>query len=222
MLHARAERLLALGEQRHGEGRRFVLGIAGVPGSGKSTLGEKLTRLANDAGDREDTAVFIPMDGFHLPNATLVANGTKQRKGAHFTYDADAYIGLLRRYGDRANTGGFSVYCRVAHEPVPSEQRVTAATRVIITEGQYLLVDEPPWSELAGVLDETWWLDVSLDHARRWLRQRDLAVGRDPDEAERKYEQNDRLNTAWMIERRRAADVNAVWAVSGNDEGNHA
>ena len=81
---AQAARLLERSEEKLRDGQRYVLGIAGVPGSGKSTLGERLAQLMNDQAG-PDTAVFIPMDGFHLPNATLDERGHRARKGAAFT-----------------------------------------------------------------------------------------------------------------------------------------
>ncbi|MEO0513704.1 MAG: nucleoside/nucleotide kinase family protein [Planctomycetota bacterium] len=189
--------------------RRKIVGIAGIAASGKSTLAQRLADELNTA--QPGFAAFIPMDGFHLPNAQLEAQGWKPRKGAPFTYDAPAYVDLLRRYRDNSAVGGYPVYCRQVHEPVPSDQRITAATRMIVTEGQYLLCPESPWSELADVLDEGWWLDVDPETTRRWLMKRDISVGRTPEEAEAKYQHNDKLNTAFVLAARRPADRVVRW-----------
>ena len=189
--------------------KRFILGIAGIAGSGKSTLAERLVSIAN--AHRLGSAAFIPMDGFHLPNATLEAHGWKPRKGAVFTYDAQAYVDLLQRYRDASATGDYPVYCRKVHEPVASSQQVTAQTRLIVTEGQYLLYPESPWSGLSEVLDECWWMDVAPDHARRWLMKRDTSVGRSVEEAEAKYQRNDRLNTEFVLATRHEPDRNVRW-----------
>lgn len=241
---AQAERLRAAAEKRYARGRRFVLGIAGIPGSGKSTLGQRLVEILNGRGPRSGlagegairpfvaprkslrrarleggsgaggaggTAVLISMDGFHLRNAVLEAQGTRGRKGAWFTYDAVGYVARLERYADAANVGGFPEYCRVVHEPVPSQQRVTDATRIIVTEGQYLLAGAPPWSAVRSVLDESWWIDLPAGRARAWLKRRDLGVGRSAAQAEAKYQDNDRLNTQWVLAHRAAADVQVRW-----------
>jgi len=188
---------------------RQILGIAGIAGSGKSTLAQQLVDRVN--AQHAGVAAFIPMDGFHLPNAQLEANGWKPRKGAAFTYDAHAYVALLRRYRVLSAEGGYPVYCRQVHEPIASTQRVTRQTRIIVTEGQYLLSPESPWSELGEVLDECWWLDVPPDVTRRWLMKRDTSVGRTPAEAQAKYENNDRLNTAFVLANRRVPDRVVTW-----------
>lgn len=188
---------------------RQIIGVAGIAASGKSTLAGRLADVANRK--LPGIAAFIPMDGFHLSNAELNARGWKPRKGAAFTYDARAYVDLLRRYRDPAAVGGYPVYCREAHEPIPSTQQVTADTRIIVTEGQYLLRPDPPWSELGEVLDECWWLDVFPEVARRWLMKRDTSVGRSPEEAEAKYQKNDRLNTEFVLAARREPDRIARW-----------
>lgn len=190
-------------------GCRRIIGIAGIAGSGKSTLAQHLIEAANRK--QPGVAAFIPMDGFHLPNAQLEANGWKPRKGAVFTYDARAYVELLRRYRTASAVGGYPVYCRKAHEPVPSPHTVTPATQLIVTEGQYLLCPATPWSELAQVLDECWWLEVSPKVTRHWLMKRDTSVGRTPEEAEAKYQTNDRLNTTFVLDHRRDAERIVRW-----------
>lgn len=192
--------------------RRLIIGIAGIAGSGKSTLAERLVELIN-AGDcgGPGAAAFIPMDGFHLSNAALLERGWKTRKGAAFTYDADQYLGLLEKYADPSAVGGYPVYCRKAHEPVLSEHGVTEVTRVIVTEGQYLLLPEAPWAKLGDVLDEGWWLDVSPLRTRRWLMKRDTSVGRTAEEAEAKYQQNDRLNTKHVLAAQRTPALVVRW-----------
>ncbi|MEM9418026.1 MAG: hypothetical protein AAGA25_03085 [Planctomycetota bacterium] len=188
---------------------RFVIGVAGIAASGKSTLAERLAKQANQI--EPGVAAFIPMDGFHLRNDELIAKGWKPRKGAAFTYDAEAYIDLLRRYRALSQTGNYPLYCRDVHEPVLSDERVTVDTRIIVTEGQYLLCPVAPWSDLAEVLDACWWLDVSAETARQWLMKRDLSVGRTPEEAEAKYQRNDRLNTDMVLSARRTPDRVVRW-----------
>lgn len=164
-------------------GERLLVGIAGIPGSGKSTLAERLT------AHMAEGAALVPMDGFHLTNAQLAAAGLAERKGAPETFDALRYIATLRRFRDPATTGAFPIYDRSLHEPVvPGDgpHLVTAQTHVILTEGNYLLLDERPWRALGEVLEETWWLGTPIERARRWIKQRHQAVGRSEAEAERR------------------------------------
>ncbi|MEM8738050.1 MAG: nucleoside/nucleotide kinase family protein [Planctomycetota bacterium] len=178
-------------------GRRWVVGIAGIAGSGKSTLAKRLLDEANLV--TPGIAVVIALDGFHLRNREIARRGWQTRKGAAFTYDVGAYAETLNRYSRKDHTGPFPVYCRVVHDPVPSEQEVTARTRLIITEGQYLLSAAKQWSPVAAALDETWWLDTPLQQAEQWLLKRDLSVGRSVQEARNKYRLNDRINTAFVL-----------------------
>lgn len=157
------------------------------------------------------SAVMIPMDGFHLPNSDLEARGWKLRKGAHFTYNADAYVELLNHYRSRSAIGSYPIYCRKVHEPVTSPEAVTQSTQVIVTEGQYLLRPDKPWVALADVLDECWWLDVTIEKARRWLMKRDTSVGRSAEEAKAKYLRNDQLNTHYVLAERRNSDRIVSW-----------
>jgi pantothenate kinase len=142
-------------------GRRAVLGVTGSPGAGKSTLTENLlAALAADPPAGVDPAgwvAHVPMDGFHLADVELERLGLRQRKGAPDTFDSHGYVNLLRRL-------------RAADEPVvyaPSFQRdleqpiagaipVPDHARLVITEGNYLLLDSAPWSQVAGLLDAVW------------------------------------------------------------------
>lgn len=177
--------------------RRVIAGIAGIAGSGKSTLAEQLVVDLNAV--HPGVAVWIPMDGFHRPNAELDAKGWRPRKGAPWTYEADAYRACLERFGDAAQVGTFPVYCRVAHDPIPGDEPVTATTRIVVAEGQYLLYDHPDWRGVADALTHRWFLDVDAVQTRAWLMKRDTGVGRTVAEAEAKYAKNDALNTELVL-----------------------
>ncbi len=191
--------------------RRVVAGIAGIAGSGKSTLAERLVAALNDAAP--GSAVWIPMDGFHRPNTELDARGWRERKGAPWTYDAAAYQACLERFAHASATGTFPVYCRVAHDPVPGDVAVTSRTRVIVTEGQYVLYDHADWHGVADALTHRWFLDVDPVQTRAWLMQRDTSVGRTVAEAQAKYARNDALNTDLVLGARLACDRVLRWPV---------
>jgi pantothenate kinase len=207
-----AQRLIDLAHQT--PGRRFMLGIAGIAGSGKTTLADRLVEAIHSILPGVGAAEAIPMDGFHLPNARLEREGWTRRKGADFTYDARAYFETLRRFRDPRAVGPFPVYCRRIHEPIDSSRQITERTRLIVTEGLYLLSNLPPWDQLAGVLDEAWWIDLPPETARLRLRQRDLGVGRSVEAADAKYQANDRLNTEHVLTHRRAPDRVVCWPPS--------
>jgi pantothenate kinase len=183
-------------------GKRTIIGIAGIPGSGKSTFARL---LVGELNRREpNVAALVPMDGFHLSNQQLEAMGRRDAKGAPDTFDAGGYIALLRRLRDAAQPVAYPIYDRRTHEPAPGP-RVEPATRIVITEGNYLLLDKPPWSQLAGALDACWWLDCPADIARERLLARHMQGGRTPDDAQRHYARCDVRNTDRILNGRRGA-----------------
>ncbi|MCU0925353.1 MAG: nucleoside/nucleotide kinase family protein [Hydrogenophaga sp.] len=132
-------------------GPRRLLGVVGPPGAGKSTLA---SLMALALGQR---AQAVPMDGYHLAQVELERLGRAHRKGAPDTFDAAGYAALLQRL--RAQTGADVIYApdfrREIEEPVAGALPVFAQTPLVITEGNYLLLDdEPAWAPVAGLLDE--------------------------------------------------------------------
>ena len=155
-----------------GPGRR-LLGITGAPGAGKSTLAAELVQAL---GGR---AVVVGMDGFHFANSELARLGRAERKGAPDTFDAAGYVALLRRL--RA-AGPDVVYApefrREIEEPIGSAVPVPAEVPLVITEGNYLLLDTPPWDQVRPLLDEVWFLRPADDERVRRLVARHRAYGR--------------------------------------------
>lgn len=192
---------------------RIIIGLAGIPGSGKSTLGQRLVETLHRRAP--GVAVLVPMDGFHLPNARLADLDLRSRKGAPETFDAAAYLELL--HGVRSGVGPifFPIYDRKRHEPVMDhtpEHTIAPHVRVVVTEGNYLLLDMEPWNRLEMILDACWFLDTPVDIARQWTIQRHIHGGRNPKDAAVQYEHNDAVNTKLVLARRRRADLILRWA----------
>jgi pantothenate kinase len=180
---------------------RALLGIAGCPGAGKSTLSDAIT------GSVRSSAV-VPMDGFHMLNEDLVRLGRRDRKGAPDTFDAGAYVAMLDRV--RRQTSEVVIaprYDRAASAPVPDAIAVSPDVALVITEGNYLLVDQPPWTAVRPLLDEVWFVDV--DDAIRVPRHiaRHIAFGKSPDEAREWVMRTDEANAAVVAATRDRADV---------------
>lgn len=169
----RARDLLATGQRR-------ILGIAGPPGAGKSTVAEWLIRAL------PGQAVLVPMDGYHLANAQLQRLGRQDRKGAPDTFDAEGYVALLQRL--REPRPGETVYApafrRELDEPVAAEVAVPADIPLVITEGNYLLLDDAPWNRVRDYLDDRWFVDVDPQRRREQLVARHMRFGRSRAEAE--------------------------------------
>lgn len=168
----RAQKLIA-------QGGRRVLGIAAPPGAGKSTLAQS---LANALGD---LAQVVPMDGFHLANATLQKLGLLGRKGAADTFDAAGYVHLLQRLRQQklGETIYAPTYLRGIEEGIAGSIAIQADTPLIITEGNYLLLQDGPWAPVRGLLDEAWYIDID-DHLRESrLLARHVQFGKSHDQA---------------------------------------
>ncbi|WP_053667359.1 nucleoside/nucleotide kinase family protein [Streptomyces sp. MMG1121] len=160
-----------------GDGRRAVLGVAGSPGAGKTTLAGHLVRALN--GDGPPWAAHVPMDGFHLADAELDRLGRRDRKGAPDTFDAAGYAALLRRLRE---DGDEVVYApgfeRVLEQPLAGAIPVPPAARLVVTEGNYLLLAESSWARVRSCLDEVWFCEIAEEERIRRLVARHEEFGK--------------------------------------------
>jgi pantothenate kinase len=183
-------------------GRRTLLGIAGPPGGGKSTLA---AAIAAELGDR---AALVGMDGFHLAQAELVRLGRADRKGALDTFDGAGYVALLRRL--RANTEDV-VYApefrREIEEPVNAAVAVPRDVPLVVTEGNYLLVDEGPWAQVRDLLDEAWYVVQDDETRLRLLIARHIEFGKSPDFAREWVMRSDQRNAELVATTQPRADA---------------
>ncbi|MFF2196793.1 nucleoside/nucleotide kinase family protein [Streptomyces sp. NPDC058157] len=196
-LASRAAALAAPGERR-------VLGIAGPPGAGKSTLAAGIARALGP-----ERAVVVPMDGFHLAQAVLERTGRADRKGAPDTFDAAGYVALLRRL--RAPRQGSTVYApafdRTLEEPIAGSIPVPPDVPLVITEGNYLLHDAGEWASVRPLLDEVWYLDPDDDLRLDRLIARHVGHGKDPDHARAWVARSDEANARLVALGRHRADL---------------
>jgi pantothenate kinase len=198
----RARALLATGQRK-------ILGIAASPGAGKSTLAENLLLALGSQ------AQVVPMDGYHLANSELERLGRAGRKGAPDTFDAAGYVNLLRRI--QTQKPGETVYApeyrRELEEGIAGAIAIEAETPLIITEGNYLLLDDGAWSQVRTVLDETWFLDIDSDVRQQRLLERHMRFGRSREAALEWIAVTDEPN-AQRIERSRHR---ANWVINGEN-----
>ncbi len=201
--------LEVLTQMRRADRRRFVLGIVGTPGAGKSTLAEQLAEKINGAVGETGFAVVLAMDGFHLPNAELDARGMRPRKGSPPSYDAKGFVELIRAAREQQADGepiGVPAYCREIHEPVPDAFSIQPMCGLVIVEGQYLLLDEPPWADIKGLLDEAWYIDLDPETSMARTKARHERGGCTAEQAQRKIDGNDRPNARLIETTRPRAD----------------
>jgi pantothenate kinase len=189
-----------------GSSGRFLLGITGPPAAGKSTLAEALA-AAVDAQHGAGFAVVAPLDGFHLSNQTLDRLGLRAVKGAPQTFDAAAFVGLLRRLREEpASTVLWPDFDRVAEATVPEAIPIDPEARLVITEGNYLLLVQPWWREVRQLLDEVWYVDALRDVLRHRLIERQIAGGRPEAEAVRHVDESDLPNAELVARTEHLAD----------------
>lgn len=167
---------------------RFLLGVAGTPGAGKSTWAAARAQC-------EPNAVVLPMDGFHLPHAELVRLGRRDRMGAPDTFDVDGFVATLHavRAGDVVRAPGFD---RTIEEPVPDAIEIGADIQLVIVEGNYLLHDRDGWQHVRPLLDHVVFLAPDDAVRRRRLIARHIAFGKTPGEAEAWVARSDDVNAA--------------------------
>lgn len=175
-------------------GRRIVLGLTGPPGAGKSTLAGFIVDYARSRmGD--SWAACFPMDGYHLSNAQLARLGLENRKGAPSTFDVGGYAAMLSRLtADSGEDIYVPEYDRSLHEPIAARLLVPAAARLVVTEGNYLALDEPRWRAARRFIDHLWYVDAADSLREKRLVDRQLAGGRGANAAREWVEFSDRPN----------------------------
>jgi pantothenate kinase len=181
-------------------GGRFITALAGPPGAGKSTLAEAVV-LALGPGAR-----VVPMDGFHYDDAVLNARGMRARKGAPETFDAMGFLHLMRRLRDEDEVA-IPVFDRSLELSRAAADIVGPQDRLLVVEGNYLLLDETPWTGLAPFFDLTAFIDVSEAELDRRLLARWAHFGKTPEQARAWIDGNDMPNIRRVIQGSRAADV---------------
>ena len=191
---------------KNGGGRK-ILGIVGPPGCGKSTLAAALLELLGD------DAVAVPMDGYHLANVELARLGRAGRKGAEDTFDSAGYVSLLRRLKEQqANEIVYAPeFRREIEEPIANAIPVFPDTQLVITEGNYLLLDHGHWAGVSELLDEIWYVDIDHSVRRERLVKRHMHFGRSQSAAEDWVANTDEPNAVRIEATKHRADVLFNW-----------
>ncbi|MBL7261807.1 nucleoside/nucleotide kinase family protein [Paractinoplanes lichenicola] len=193
-------------------GRRAVLGIAGPPAAGKTTLAEELVAALAPAPPDGLTAgawvAHVPMDGFHLADVELVRLGRRDSKGAPDTFDPLGYAALLRRLlADEDEIIYAPGFERVIEQPIAGALPVFRDARLIISEGNYLLLDDPAWRPLRELFAEVWYADLDQPERLRRLIDRHVRFGKDETTAIEWATGTDERNAVKIAATRERADL---------------
>ncbi len=196
-------RLVARAQHLMQTAPRVLVGLAGAPGAGKSTWCEALL------GSLGETAAVVGMDGFHLANEELVRLGQRDRKGAPDTFDVAGYVALLRRLRSELDRTVYGPrFDRTLETAVAGSVPVAPSVRLVLTEGNYLLLDSGGWEGVRPCLDEVWYLEVAADERqRRLVRRRQQSAGETVEQARAWVRDVDEPNAAVVTRTRARADL---------------
>jgi pantothenate kinase len=184
---------------------RVLLGITGAPGAGKSTLAAALAEVLRRRGI---PVTWVPMDGFHLADAELDRLGRRDRKGAIDTFDGHGYLALLRRIAvETRNTVYAPSFERTLEQPIAGAIAVEPGTRVVLTEGNYLLDESAPWADVRAALTEVWFCEVPDALRRQRLVARHVEFGKTPEHAQEWVDDVDQRNAERIEVTRTRADA---------------
>jgi len=175
-----------------GGDRRRVLGIAGAPASGKSTLAVELA--ATLGRDRPGAVTAVGMDAYHLSQRILEQHGLAEVKGAPQTFDAVGYLRLLERIQQTGETVYAPEFDRGIEDSIAHRVEIGPQVRLVVTEGNYLCLDADPWRQVHDVLDESWFVELDEAVRRQRLIDRHMRYGRTLTEAIERTDGSDQRN----------------------------
>ncbi|KAF9490287.1 P-loop containing nucleoside triphosphate hydrolase protein [Pleurotus eryngii] len=193
---------------------RLLVGITGIPASGKSTFAARIVErtrailhdLTNEDELSGSTAVLVGLDGWHFTRAQLDQMPDPKlahdRRGIHWTFDAAAYVAFLKslRSSNHRDILLFPSFDHAVKDPIPDSLRIEPSDRIVLVEGLYTLLDVEPWVHASKLLDERWLMDVDFEEARRRLVERHIVSGvaKDREEAVWRAENND-IPNGWFV-----------------------
>ena len=198
--------------------RRLLIGIAGIPASGKSTLAllimENINRLLKSSAGVEDAmtgksppeVVLVNLDGWHLTRAQLDCMPDPKlahdRRGAHWTFDGEGYVAFVRLLREGILSIAEQVitapsFDHALKDPTPDAVSIYSHHRIVIIEGLYAFLSIDPWKEAGLLLDERWLIQTDIEEATRRIVKRHVLTGvaKDIEEAKWRAEENDMPST---------------------------
>jgi len=193
IINSMKKSILELIEEKLSIKNRFLLGICGAPGAGKSTLAEWIVHEWNEINPGQ--AVLVPMDGYHFSNEKLEEISLLLLKGIPDTFDSQAFVDKLKAIKTEPTVAHFCPkFERSIEASIPDAIAIDPRHRLILTEGNYLLLNTSPWNEIINVLDEIWFIDANEELLFPRLVARHVAAGKTKESAEDKVNSTDLPN----------------------------
>jgi pantothenate kinase len=184
---------------------RFLLGITGPPGAGKSTLASNLQR---ELSRLATPSAVVPMDGYHLDNETLLAMGIHHLKGIEQSFDGEGFVQLLIRLKEETDSDiRYPTFDRSTESTVSGGGLVQSAEKLLIVEGNYLLSENLPWYQIRCRLDWIWYVDVPDDVLLPRLLERHMSGGKNREQALEKVNSTDMPNAHHIAATKLNADI---------------
>lgn len=218
---ALAERLVPTAAAATNSSFKHIVGLAGPPGAGKSTVASEVVKRINKLWPQKscafdsqveppEVATVLPMDGFHLYRHQLDAMEDPEeahaRRGAPWTFDSKLLLSCLKTLRDQGSVYAPSFDHGVG-DPVEDDIFVNLQHKVVIVEGNYLFLEEGVWSEISSAFDEKWFIDVDIDKAMKRVLKRHISTGKPPNIAEQRIQYNDRPNAELIFQSKKNADL---------------
>lgn len=192
--------------------RRIIISLAGIPGSGKSTLSAELVKQLNT----RVKAIVVQQDGFHLYRSELKKLPNPEeaflRRGAPFTFNAKKFLDLVSHLNDEKYVNGTIQVPTFDHklkDPIENDKLIDPDTNIIIIEGNYVLLKDLYWNDISKYVDETWFVDVPLNLVKERIIKRHLEAGiaENEQEAIARADGNDLLNAEYILKNSKSADL---------------
>ncbi|KAI3668083.1 hypothetical protein L6452_43158 [Arctium lappa] len=216
-----AERVVPTAASGTNTSLTHFVGLAGPPGAGKTTIAQEVAKRVNKIWPQKscsfdsqveppEIAVVLPMDGFHLYRHQLDSmedpKEAHARRGAPWTFNPDLLLKCLKTLRDQGSVYAPSFDHGVG-DPVEDDIFVNVQHKVVIVEGNYLLLEDDPWKEIASMLDEKWFVDLDIDVAMERVLKRHISTGNKPEIAKQRIKYNDRPNAELVLKSKKHADL---------------